>query len=123
MSALFGPAPQLQTVSGFTVFKISMTLMILGAVWGLLDEHQIVAGRGGQRAMGPAALRPDHPGGAAAQAIARPWCWTRDALGDHRDYYRRSRDCHRVSESASVPRSTSPWPWWPLLPCSLPLGP
>ena len=35
-SALFGPAPQLQTVAGFTVFKISMTLMILGAVWGLL---------------------------------------------------------------------------------------
>ncbi|HYA44227.1 MAG TPA: hypothetical protein VED59_01365, partial [Acidimicrobiales bacterium] len=27
-SALFGPAPQLQTVAGFTVFKVSMTLMI-----------------------------------------------------------------------------------------------
>src|SRR4051794_21940276 len=34
MSALFGPAPELQTVSGFTVFKISMTLILLGAIWG-----------------------------------------------------------------------------------------
>ena len=44
MSALFGPAPQLQTVSGFTVFKISMTLMILGAVWGLLTSTRLLRG-------------------------------------------------------------------------------
>ena len=43
-SALFGPAPQLQTVSGFTVFKISMTLMILGAVWGLLTSTRFLRG-------------------------------------------------------------------------------
>jgi ABC-2 type transport system permease protein len=43
-SALFGPAPQLQTVSGFTVFKISMTLMILGAVWGLLTSTRLLRG-------------------------------------------------------------------------------
>ncbi len=35
-SALFGPAPQLQTVAGFTEFKVSMTLFIAGAVWALL---------------------------------------------------------------------------------------
>lgn len=40
-SALFGPAPQLQTVAGFTVFKISMTLMLLGAVWGLLTSTML----------------------------------------------------------------------------------
>ena len=44
MSALFGPAPQLQTVGGFTVFKISMTLMILGGVWGLLTSTRLLRG-------------------------------------------------------------------------------
>lgn len=43
-SALFGPALQLQTVSGFTVFKISMALMILGAVWGLLTSTRLLRG-------------------------------------------------------------------------------
>ncbi len=43
-SALFGPAPQLQTVAGFTVFKISMTLMFLGAVWGLLTSTRLLRG-------------------------------------------------------------------------------
>ena len=43
-SALFGPAPRLQTVAGFTVFKISMTLMILGAVWGLLTSTRLLRG-------------------------------------------------------------------------------
>lgn len=44
MSALFGPAPQLQSVSGFTVFKISMALMILGAIWGLLTSTRLLRG-------------------------------------------------------------------------------
>jgi ABC-2 type transport system permease protein len=43
-SALFGPAPQLQTVGGFTAFKISMTLMVLGAVWGLLTSTRLLRG-------------------------------------------------------------------------------
>jgi ABC-2 type transport system permease protein len=43
-AALFGPAPQLQTVAGFTAFKISMTLMILGAVWGLLLSTRLLRG-------------------------------------------------------------------------------
>ena len=43
-SALFGPAPQLQTVAGFTVFKISMTLIALGAVWGLLTSTRLLRG-------------------------------------------------------------------------------
>ncbi len=43
-SALFGPAPDLQTVAGFTVFKISMTLIILGAVWGLLTSTRLLRG-------------------------------------------------------------------------------
>ena len=44
MSALFGPASQLQTVGGFTVFKISMTLIVLGAVWGLLTSTRLLRG-------------------------------------------------------------------------------
>jgi ABC-2 type transport system permease protein len=43
-TALFGPAPQLQTVAGFTVFKVSMTLMIIGAVWGLLTSTRLLRG-------------------------------------------------------------------------------
>jgi ABC-2 type transport system permease protein len=43
-SALFGPAPQLQTVAGFTAFKIGMTLMLLGAVWGLLTSTRLLRG-------------------------------------------------------------------------------
>jgi ABC-2 type transport system permease protein len=43
-SALFGPAPQLQTVAGFTAFKISMTLILLGAVWGLLTSTRLLRG-------------------------------------------------------------------------------
>jgi ABC-2 type transport system permease protein len=42
--ALFGPAPQLQTVAGFTVFKTSMSLMVLGAVWGLLTSTRLLRG-------------------------------------------------------------------------------
>jgi ABC-2 type transport system permease protein len=44
MSALFGPAPNLQTVTGFTDFKVTMTLMILGAVWGLLTSTRLLRG-------------------------------------------------------------------------------
>jgi ABC-2 type transport system permease protein len=43
-AALFGPAPQLQTVAGFTVLKASMTLMIIGAVWGLLTSTRLLRG-------------------------------------------------------------------------------
>jgi ABC-2 type transport system permease protein len=43
-SALFGPAPGLQNVAGFTVFKISMTLIVLGAVWGLLTSTRLLRG-------------------------------------------------------------------------------
>lgn len=43
-SALFGPAPDLQTVAGFTAFKISMTLMLLGAVWGTLTSTRLLRG-------------------------------------------------------------------------------
>ncbi|HTT88695.1 MAG TPA: hypothetical protein VMF65_04015 [Acidimicrobiales bacterium] len=43
-AALFGPAPQLNTVAGFTVFKSLMTLMVLGAVWGLLTSTRLLRG-------------------------------------------------------------------------------
>ena len=42
--ALFGPAPKLQTVAGFTVYKTLMTLMIVGAVWGLLTSTRLLRG-------------------------------------------------------------------------------
>ncbi len=43
-AALFGPAPQLQTVAGFTVFKSSLTLTIVGAVWALLLSTSVLRG-------------------------------------------------------------------------------
>ncbi len=43
-AALFGPAPRLQTVAGFTVFKSIMTLMVLGAIWGLLISTKRLRG-------------------------------------------------------------------------------
>jgi len=43
-AALFGPAPQLQTVAGFTVFKSFMTIMVLGALWGLLTSTRMLRG-------------------------------------------------------------------------------
>ncbi len=43
-SALFGSALHLQTVAGFTVYKTSMALMVLGAVWGLLTSTRLLRG-------------------------------------------------------------------------------
>ena len=42
--ALFGPGYQLQTVAGFTMYKSFMTLIILGAVWGLLTSTRLLRG-------------------------------------------------------------------------------
>jgi ABC-2 type transport system permease protein len=73
-AALFGPARQLQTVAGFTVFKTSMTLMILGAVWGLLTSTRLLrgeeeAGRTELLLCGQTTRR-----GAAAQTLAGLGC-------------------------------------------------
>jgi ABC-2 type transport system permease protein len=42
--ALFGPAPHLDTVAGFTVFKTLLTLTLVGAVWGLLTATRMLRG-------------------------------------------------------------------------------
>jgi ABC-2 type transport system permease protein len=43
-SALFGPAPGLDTVAGFTAFKSLLTVMVLAAVWGLLVGTRLLRG-------------------------------------------------------------------------------
>lgn len=43
-AALFGPAHDLQTVAGFTAFKISMTILVLGALWGLFTSTKLLRG-------------------------------------------------------------------------------
>ncbi len=43
-AALFGPAPDLQTVAGFTVFKSLMSVMVLGALWGLFTSTRLLRG-------------------------------------------------------------------------------
>ena len=100
VSALFGPAPHLQTVAGFTVFKTSMTLMILGAVWGLLTSTRLCAARR-TPAGGSYCSRADDPkGGATGQALGRPGRGRRHPVGDH------GRD-HR-GRPGGRPRSASP---------------
>ena len=42
--ALFGPAPHLETVNGFTVLKSFLTLSAIGAVWGLLTATRLLRG-------------------------------------------------------------------------------
>jgi len=68
-SALFGPAPHLQTVAGFTVFKISMTLIILGAVWGLLTSTRLMRGEEGAGRWELLLAGQTTRRGAAAQAL------------------------------------------------------
>jgi len=68
-SALFGPASQLQTVSGFTVFKTSMTLMILGAVWGLLTSTRLLRGEEDSGRWELLLTGQTTRGGASAQAL------------------------------------------------------
>jgi ABC-2 type transport system permease protein len=43
-AALFGPASEIQTVAGFVVFKSFMTVMLLGALWGLLLSTRLLRG-------------------------------------------------------------------------------
>jgi ABC-2 type transport system permease protein len=43
-AALFGPAPDLQTVDGFIVLKVSMTLMIIGSIWGFVTSSRLLRG-------------------------------------------------------------------------------
>jgi len=69
-SALFGPAPQLQTVAGFTVFKISMTLILLGAVWGLLTSTRLLRGEEDSGRLELLLAGQTTRGSAVAQALA-----------------------------------------------------
>ncbi len=69
-SALFGPAPDLQTVAGFTAFKVSMTLIIVGAVWGLLTSTRLLRGEEESGRWELLLAGPRTRGRAAAQALA-----------------------------------------------------
>jgi ABC-2 type transport system permease protein len=44
LAALFGPAHELQTVAGFTAFKVIGFLSIVGAAWGLLAATRLLRG-------------------------------------------------------------------------------
>jgi ABC-2 type transport system permease protein len=69
-TALFGPAPHLDTVAGFTAFKASMTLMVLGAVWGLLTSTRLLRGEEDQGRWEVLVAGPTTPRRATAQAVA-----------------------------------------------------
>ena len=44
LAAITGPAREIQTVGGYTVWKCSMFLAIAGAVWGLLTSTRLLRG-------------------------------------------------------------------------------
>jgi ABC-2 type transport system permease protein len=44
LASLFGPAHQLQTVAGFTAYKVLTFLSVTGAVWGLLAGTRLLRG-------------------------------------------------------------------------------
>ena len=44
LAAINGPAHQIQTVAGYTVWKSFMFLVVLGAVWGLLTSTRLLRG-------------------------------------------------------------------------------
>lgn len=44
LAALFGPAHQLQTVAGFTAYKVLAFLGIVGGIWGLLASTRLLRG-------------------------------------------------------------------------------
>jgi len=69
-SALFGPAPQLQTVAGFTAFKVSMTLIIIGAIWGLLTSTRMLRGEEDAGRWELLLSEPTTQGRAVAQVLA-----------------------------------------------------
>ena len=43
-AALFGPLRRLDTVAGYTVYKSGMTVIIFGAIWGLLLATRVLRG-------------------------------------------------------------------------------
>lgn len=43
-AALFGPLRRLDTVAGYTFYKTGMTVIILGAIWGLLLATRVLRG-------------------------------------------------------------------------------
>jgi ABC-2 type transport system permease protein len=43
-AGLFGPLRRLDTVAGYTAYKSGMTLIILGAIWGLLVATRVLRG-------------------------------------------------------------------------------
>ena len=69
-SALFGPASHLETVAGFTVYKVAMTLMITGAIWGLLLATRLLRGEEDAGRSELLLLGRTTRSGAAAQGLA-----------------------------------------------------
>ena len=75
MAALFGTTHGLQTVAGFTVYKVGMTLSVLGAVWGLLTGTRLLRGEEDQGRWELLLAGPTTRRRATAQALAARAAW------------------------------------------------
>ena len=81
--------PQLDTVAGYTAYKSMFTLVILGAIWGLLIATRVAARRGGRRAVGAVPVGADHAGAGGAAGGDRARRRHRRAVGADRRARRR----------------------------------
>ena len=85
LSALFGPAPQLQTVGGFNRLQDLHDVMALGAVWGFLTSTRLLRGEEDSDRWDLLLVGLTTRRRAAAQAIAGFGVGVVDALGNQRD--------------------------------------
>jgi ABC-2 type transport system permease protein len=69
LAALFGPAHELQTVAGFTAYKVLGFLSIVGAIWGLLAATRLLRGEEGSGRWEIVLSGQTTRKGAAAQAL------------------------------------------------------
>ena len=110
--ALFGPAPHLETVNGFTVLKSFLTLSVIGAVWGLLTATRLLRGEEQDGRWELLLAGATTRGRAAAQAlvgllagVAVLWSVTALILVV-------AGRSSRV-DIGPAPPCSSPWRWWP----------
>jgi ABC-2 type transport system permease protein len=69
LAAIDGPAHEIQTVAGYTVWKSFMFLMVLGAVWGLLTSTRLLRGEEDAGRWELLLAGQTTPRGGAAQAL------------------------------------------------------
>ncbi len=121
LSALVGPAHQIETVAGYTAWKYLAFVSLIGAIWGLLAGTRLLrgeedAGRWELLLAGQTTRRGAAAQGLAGLAAGGATLWGVTAL------ILALSDGRRRSVSASGRRCSSPSPWCRAPSCSSPSG-